>query len=281
LVLFDSSDQLFQIRTDSQVLSRTVDLLLKVLLQFWSEMRIHLGDRHHHRDALSCLWCCTRIFHRLMSSIIANQHRTDLHTVIAQQSSTINKYLLQNFPFDEHQGSDILSSKQVQQKNLTVRRLNIHIIDLLFTQFSRLQEQMTKANNPSSFQLKPEQMQPLLNYMFNLLNNNEHLNVHETKDTLEFIEKCIRSFRDDRKSHRDKCRSTYVIVHVRFVSQDIIRQCIDGISKYSRRSINDLRTNSIAFRILCDSITLKINRLDSQLVVRCRPFVSQQCLFVE
>ena len=45
---------------------------------------------------------------------------------------------------------------------------------------------------------------------------------------------------------------------------DIIRQCIDGISKYSQRSINDLRTNSIAFRILCDSITLKINKLDPE-----------------
>jgi hypothetical protein len=190
-------DQLFQFRSDAQVLSRVVDLLLKVLLQFWSEMRIHLGDRLHHRDALSCLWCCTRIFHRLMNSILLNQHYTELHSIIAQQSSSIHKHLLQNFPFDEHQGSDILSSKQVQQKNLTVRRLNIHIIDLLSTQFPRIQKQMIKNLNQSSFQLKPEQMQPLLNYMFNLLNNNEHLNVHETKDTLEYIEKCIRLFRDD------------------------------------------------------------------------------------
>jgi uncharacterized protein YjgD (DUF1641 family) len=75
--------------------------------------------------------------------------------------------------------------------------LNIHIIDLLSTQFPRIQEQMMKTLNQSSFQLKSEQMQPLLNYMFNLLNNNENLNVHETKDTLEYIEKCIRSFRDD------------------------------------------------------------------------------------
>lgn len=49
---------------------------------------------------------------------------------------------------------------------------------------------------------------------------------------------------------------------------DIIRQCIDGISKYIQRSINDLRTNSIAFRILCDSISLKISKLDPQWVVR-------------
>ena len=33
--------------------------------------------------------------------------------------------------------------------------------------------------------------------MFDLLNNNENLNVHETKDTLDYIEKCIRTFRDD------------------------------------------------------------------------------------
>ena len=189
-------------RTDSQILSRVVDLLLKVLLQFWAEMRIHLGDRHHHRDALSCLWCCTRVLHRLMNSILSNQHCTELHTIIAQQSSSIHKHLLQSFPFDENQGADILSSKQVQQKNLTVRRLNIHIIDLLSTQFPRIQEQMMKSLNQSSFQLKSEQMQPLLDYMFNLLNNNEHLNVHETKDTLEFIEKCIRSFRDDGKQER-------------------------------------------------------------------------------
>ena len=173
-------------------------------------MRIHLGDRHHHRDALSCLWCCTRIFHRLMNSILSNQHYTELHSIVAEQSSLIHKNLLQNFPFDEHQGSDMLSSKQVQQKNLTVRRLNIHIIDLLSTQFPRIQEQMMKTLNQSSFQLKSEQMQPLLNYMFNLLNNNENLNVHETKDTLEYIEKCIRSFRDDgetRARERAECRS--------------------------------------------------------------------------
>jgi hypothetical protein len=35
--------------------------------------------------------------------------------------------------------------------------------------------------------------------MFDLLNNKENLNVHETKDTLEYIEKCIHSFRDDGK----------------------------------------------------------------------------------
>ncbi|CAF3385637.1 unnamed protein product [Rotaria sp. Silwood1] len=237
-------DQVFQFRSDSQILSRVIDLLLKVLLQFWSEMRIHLGDRYHHRDALSCLWCCTRIFHRLMNSILSSQHYTELHSIIAQHSSSIHKHLLQNFPFDEHQGSDILSSKQVQQKNLTVRRLNIHIIDLLSTQFPRVQEQMIKNLNQLTFQLKPDQMQPLLNYMFDLLNNNENLNVHETKDTLEYIEKCIRSFRDDK----------------------IIQQCIDGISKYIQRSINDLHTNSIAFRILCDSITLKIAKLDSQII---------------
>jgi hypothetical protein len=190
---------MFQFRSDSQVLSRVIDLLLKVLLQFWSEMRIHLGDRLHHRDALSCLWCCTRIFHRLMNSILSSQHYTELHSIIAQHSSSIHKHLLQNFPFDEHQGSDTLSSKQVQQKNLTVRRLNIHIIDLLSTQFPRIQEQMIKNLNQLSFQLKSDQMQPLLNYMFDLLNNNENLNVHETKDTLEYIEKCIRSFRDDGK----------------------------------------------------------------------------------
>ncbi|CAF0894656.1 unnamed protein product [Adineta steineri] len=237
-------DQVFQIRSDSQILSRVIDTLLKVLLQFWSEMRIHLGDRHHHRDALSCLWCCTRIFHRLMSSILSSQHYTDLHSIIAQQSSLIHKHLLQNFPFDEHQGSDTLSSKQIQQKNLTVRRLNIHIIDLLSTQFPRIQEQIHKSLNQSSFHLKSDQMQPLLNYMFDLLNNNENLNVHETKDTLEYIEKCIHSFRDD----------------------EIIQQCIDGISKYIQRSINDLHTNSIAFRILCDSISLKIAKLDPQLI---------------
>ena len=162
-------------------------------------MRIHLGDRHHHRDALSCLWCCTRMFHRLTNFILSNSHQTELHSIIAQHSTSIHKHFLQNFPFDEHQGSDTLSSKQVQQKNLTVRRLNIHMIDLLSTQFPRIQEQMIKHLHPLSFQLKSEQMQPLLNYMFDLLNNNEHLNVHETKDTLEFIEKCIRSFRDDSK----------------------------------------------------------------------------------
>lgn len=167
-------------------------------------MRIHLGDRYHHRDALSCLWCCTRIFHRLMNAILSNQHHTEFHAIIAQHSSAIHKHLLQNFPFDEHQGSDNLSSKQVQQKNLTVRRLNIHIIDLLSTQFPRIQEQMMKNSNQASFQLKPEQMQPLLNYMFNLLNQNDNLNVHETKDTLEYIEKCIRSFQDDGKRRRLK-----------------------------------------------------------------------------
>ncbi|CAF3388265.1 unnamed protein product [Rotaria socialis] len=237
-------DQVFQCRSDSQILSRVIDLLLKVLLQFWSEMRIHLGDRYHHRDALSCLWCCTRIFHRLMNSILSSQHYTELHSIIAQHSSSIHKHLLQNFPFDEHQGSDSLSSKQVQQKNLTVRRLNIHIIDLLSTQFPRIQEKMIKNLNQLTFQLKPEQMQPLLDYMFDLLNNNENLNSHETKDTLEYIEKCIRSFRDD----------------------TIIRQCIQGISKYIQRSINDLHTNSIAFRIICDSITLKIAKLDLEII---------------
>jgi hypothetical protein len=45
---------------------------------------------------------------------------------------------------------------------------------------------------------------------------------------------------------------------------EIIQQCIDGISKYIQRSMNDLHTNSIAFRILCDSISLKITKLDSQ-----------------
>lgn len=167
-------------------------------------MRIHLGDRHHHRDALSCLWCCTRIFHRLMNSILSNQYCTEFHSIISQHSSSIHKNLLQNFPFDEHQGSDTLSSKQVQQKNLTVRRLNIHIIDLLTRQFPRIQEQMIKSLNQSSFQLKSDQMQPLLDYMFNLLNNNENLNVHETKDTLEYIEKCIHSFQDDGKKQKSK-----------------------------------------------------------------------------
>jgi hypothetical protein len=162
-------------------------------------MRIHLGDRYHHRDALSCLWCCTRIFHRLMNSILSNQYYTEFHSIISEHSSSIHKNLLQNFPFDEHQGSDILSSKQVQQKNLTVRRLNIHIIDLLTRQFPRIQEQIIKNSNRSSFQLKSEQMQPLLNYMFDLLNNNQNLNIHETKDTLEYIEKCIHSFQDDSK----------------------------------------------------------------------------------
>lgn len=191
-------DQLFQIRSDGQILSRVVDLLLKVLLQFWTEMRIHLGDRHHHRDALSCLWCCTRIFHRLTNFILSNCHQTELHTIISQQSATIHKTLLQNFPFDEHQGAETFSSKQIQQKNLTVRRLNIHIIDLLSTQFPRIQHQLAKTHQQTlNFQLKSDQIQPLLNYMFDLLNNNEHLNVHETKDTLEFVEKCIRSFRDD------------------------------------------------------------------------------------
>ena len=136
-----------------------------------------------------------------MNSILSNQHYTELHSIVAEQSSLIHKNLLKNFPFDEHQGSDMLSSKQVQQKNLTVRRLNIHIIDLLSTQFPRIQEQMMKTLNQSSFQLKSEQMQPLLNYMFDLLNNNDNLNVHETKDTLEYIEKCIRSFRDDGETH--------------------------------------------------------------------------------
>ena len=199
LLILHFRDQQFQIRSDSEVLTRTIDLLLKVLLQIWSEMRIHLGDRYHHRDALSCLWCCTRIFHRLTNFILSSQHSTELNSVIAQQSSSIHKYFLQNFPFDEHQGSDTFSSKQIQQKNLTVRRLNIHIIDLLSTQFPKIQEQMLKNQNQSSFQLKPEQMQPLLNYMFQLLNNKEHMNIHETKDTLEYIEKCIRSFRDDGK----------------------------------------------------------------------------------
>jgi hypothetical protein len=179
-------------------------------------MRIHLGDRHHHRDALSCLWCCTRILHRLMNSILSNEYYTELHAIIAQQSSSIHKHLLQSFPFDENQGADTLSSKQVQQKNLTVRRLNIHIIDLLSTQFPRVQEQMMKSLNQSSFQLKSEQMQPLLNYMFNLLNNNEHLNVHETKDTLEYIEKCIRSFRDDGTSSPN----------------GLTRECRDGLFRY-------------------------------------------------
>ena len=194
---FKLADQLFQIRSDTQILSRVIDLLLKVLLQIWSEMRIHLGDRYHHRDALSCLWCCTRIFHRLMNSILSNSHSTEFHSILSQQSSAIHKHLLQNFPFDEHLGSDMFSSKQIQQKNLTVRRLNIHIIDLLSVQFPRIQEQMMKNFQQSSFQLKSEQMQPLLNYMFDLLNNNENLNVHETKDTLDYIEKCIRTFRDD------------------------------------------------------------------------------------
>jgi hypothetical protein len=45
---------------------------------------------------------------------------------------------------------------------------------------------------------------------------------------------------------------------------EIIGQCIAGISKYIQRSLNDLHTNSIAFRILCDSISLKIAKLDSQ-----------------
>lgn len=44
-------------------------------------------------------------------------------------------------------------------------------------------------------------MQPLLDYMFDLLNNNEHLNVHETKETLKYIEKCVRVFRDDSKKN--------------------------------------------------------------------------------
>jgi hypothetical protein len=193
-----------------------------------------------------------------MNAILSSQHYTEFHSIIAQHSSSIHKSLLQNFPFDEHQGSDILSSKQVQQKNLTVRRLNIHIIDLLSTQFPRIQEQMMKSLNQSSFQLKSDQMQPLLDYMFDLLNNNENLNVHETKDTLEYIEKCIRSFRDD--GEREEKNSFEIF----FKFLEIIRQCIEGISKYIQRSINDLHTNSIAFRILCDSISLKITKLDPQ-----------------
>ena len=70
-----------------------------------------------------------------------------------------------------------------------------------------------KSLNQSSFQLKSEQMQPLLNYMFDLLNNNENLNVHETKDTLEYIEKCIRSFRDDGETETSFDRFFRILFH--------------------------------------------------------------------
>lgn len=229
-IIFTFRDQLFQLRSDAQILTRVVDLLLKVLLQFWSEMRIHLGDRHHHRDALSCLWCCTRILHRLTNFILSNPHQTELHSIIAQQSSTIHKHILQNFPFDEHQGAETFSSKQIQQKNLTVRRLNIHIIDLLSTQFPRIQEQLNKHLHTSPFQLKAEQMEPLLNYMFDLLNNNQQLNVHETKDTLEFVEKCLRSFRDDGKLNVGR---VFLSIDLR-----IIQISFDNVSKAFRNTCN-------------------------------------------
>ncbi|CAF0770201.1 unnamed protein product [Didymodactylos carnosus] len=224
---FRAIDNLFQDRSDLPKFSRVIDLLVNVLLQYWSEMRIHLHERQHYRDALLSMWLCMKILSKIMlpSSTDLNSlyYQYDIKQLIAKHASQLKKYLLKNFPFDEQLYGDF--NTQNLKENVTIRRLNIKIIDVLSIYFPVENVQQTKET------LLPKQFVTMINYMFDLLQK-RNLTDNEARDTLMFVEKCITAFQDD----------------------ELTTKSIEGIKFYLQLSTHSLRTHYVAFRILCDCI---------------------------